>query len=278
MRTRISPENPHGLNRYGFAWECVPGGGSAHLDVGCHDGDFLASLQGKRITRLVGVDISRDAIRLGRERYPHLELIHLADTALLPFRSATFSSISLIEVLEHVHEQSALLGELNRVLDNDGRLIVSVPGRHVLSVLDLGNFKFRFPLLHRWYYCRTHTAAEYEYRFVSNPDGLVGDISAQKRWHQHFSRSELRSLLHRSGFQVETFDGTGLCRRLITALNYPLQRFGLVRAVVRWAAYYDSLWFESENLFCACRKEHRRPRPAAQVERSAEVSALGERR
>jgi SAM-dependent methyltransferase len=278
MRTRISPENPYGPNRYGFAWEHIPPGGAAHLDVGCGDGAFLASLQGKNIARLVGVDISRDAIGLARERYPDLELVHLRDTVPLPFQSAAFPSISLLDVLEHVYEQSALLGELDRILEGDGRLIVTVPGRHVFSALDIGNLKFRFPRLHRWYYCRTGTEAEYEYRFVSNPDGLVGDISAKKRWHEHFSRSKLRSLLNRSGFEVEMFDGTGLCRRVVIVLNYALQHLEPLRAVVRWASHYDSLWFESANLFCACRKKNRRPRPAPLTGSPLQLSATGERR
>jgi len=54
MHTTISPDNPHGYDRYGFAWENIPEGTAAHLDFGCYEGAFLSSLKGKNIARLVG--------------------------------------------------------------------------------------------------------------------------------------------------------------------------------------------------------------------------------
>ena len=57
MHTKINLHNPHGYNRWGFAWEHVPKGEAAHLDFGCHDGAFLNTLKDKKIGRLVGVDV-----------------------------------------------------------------------------------------------------------------------------------------------------------------------------------------------------------------------------
>lgn len=184
MHTRFEPNNPYECGRYAFAWRHVPASGAAHLDFGCGGGRFLRSLKSKQIKCLVGVDVSRQAIEQAQKASGGLEIMHIARAAPLPFPDGTFSSITLMDVLEHVHEQEELLDELHRVLMDDGVLIVTVPGRHAFSFLDMGNLKFRFPQLHRWYYCRNHSPQEYDCRYVSHPDGLIGDISAAKRWHE----------------------------------------------------------------------------------------------
>lgn len=254
MHTKIAPENPHGYNRYGFAWQNVPYGGAAHLDFGCYDGRFLATLKGRGIARLVGVDICTDAVRQARERFPDIEIIQISETVPLPFENGAFTSISVLDVIEHVDEQSALLGELNRVLQDSGILVITVPGQHLFSFLDAGNLKFRFPRIHRWYYCRKHSRAEYEYRYVSNPDGLIGDISANKCWHEHFSRMKLKRLLNTSGFTAVDFDGTGFFIRVINYAALSLGRFRPLQPLFRKLKNCDARFFESANLFCVARK------------------------
>lgn len=256
MHTRISPDNPYAFDRYGFAWETTPAGGPAHLDFGCHDGAFLNSIAAKGVSRLVGVDISCDAVRDAAEKYPQLEVHHLENTVPLPFSDATFSSVSILDVLEHiaVDEQTALLNEIRRVLRDDGSLIVTLPGQHIFSILDRGNFKFRFPSLHRWYYCRKHSKEEYEYRFVNNPDGLIGDISSKKRWHEHFSRRRLKRLLELSGFTPVEFDGAGSFQRLVSLANLFLRWCQPIQPVVSRFQAWDRKSFESTHLFCIARK------------------------
>ena len=88
MHTRISSDNPHGYNRWGFAWECVPRGGAAHLDFGCHNGTFLNTLKGKHIGRLVGVDVCEEAVEEGQRLFPELEIIKIREATALPFGEA----------------------------------------------------------------------------------------------------------------------------------------------------------------------------------------------
>ena len=254
MHTEITRENPHGLSRYGFAWQSVPQGGAAHLDFGCYDGAFLATLESKQIGRLVGVDISQDAVRKARGRFPDLEFIHISKTVPLPFESGTFTSVSCLDVIEHVDKQGALLEELNRVLRDGGTLVITVPGRHLFSFLDTGNLKFRFPKLHRWYYCRRHSVTEYECRYVSNPDGLIGDVCAEKGWHEHFSRAGLGKLLESSGFTVIEFDGTGLFARVIKNIGFLLGRVRPVKSFLGRIEALDAKLFESANLFCVAKR------------------------
>ena len=151
-------------------------------------------------------------------------------------------------------DQVGVLRELGRVLTDDGVLIVTVPGRHLFSFLDLGNLKFRFPRLHRWQYCRKHSAAEYEQRYASNPDGLVGDVSAQKRWHEHFSKRQLGSLLGEAGFVAAEFDGAGFFYRLLKTLGYVVRPIGPLSRCLRRLERLDCKAFESVHLFCLGRK------------------------
>lgn len=254
MHTKISPENPWGHNRYGFAWEHVPAGEGGHLDFGCSNGAFLNMLKPKKTGRLVGVDVSREAIKKGLQQLPDLELIQICEDASLPFDDGAFRSITILDVLEHVYEQTRLLAELNRVLKDGGILVVTVPGRHLFSFLDMGNLKFRFPGLHRWFYCLRHSQQEFEYRYVSNPDGLIGDVSARKRWHEHFSRAKLSKMLVEAGFSVIDFDGTGFFSRVIGNVRYFFQRFRRVHKVLTRLQSLDAGLFESTNLFCVAEK------------------------
>lgn len=254
MHTRFESDNPYQHDRYAFAWQHVPARSTAHLDFGCGDGRFLRSLRAKEIKCLVGVDISRGAIEKAQEASGGLEIIHLGRTAPLPFPDATFSSITLLDVLEHVDEQEELLDELHRVLAEDGMLIVTVPGLHAFSFLDLGNLKFRFPRLHRWYYCRTHNEADYDKRYVSNPDGLIGDVSATKRWHEHFSETHLARLLRLSGFDAVQFDGSGLFFRLLKMADLLVGSSGVIHGKIERCLAWDARYFASANIFCVARK------------------------
>jgi SAM-dependent methyltransferase len=254
VHTRSESDNPYRYGRYAFAWQHVPTGSAAHLDFGCGDGRFLRSLRARQIKCLVGLDVSREAIAQAQQASGGLEIVHVARATPLPFPDGTFSSITLLDVLEHIDEQEDLLDELYRVLSDDGVLIVTVPGRHAFSLLDLGNLKFRFPRLHRWYYCRTHSPQEYERRYVSNPDGLVGDVSAAKRWHEHFSVVHLARLLRCGGFDVAEFDGSGLFFRLLRLADMLAGRVGLLHMGIARLMAWDARAFASANLFCVARK------------------------
>jgi SAM-dependent methyltransferase len=254
MRTRFTSDNPYEWDRYAFAWQHVPAGGAAHLDFGCGDGRFLRALKAKGIKCLVGVDVSRQAVERARKASGGLEIVHISRAVPLPFPDATFSSITLMDVLEHVGEQEELLDELHRVLSDDGMLIVTVPGRHAFSFLDMGNLKFRFPRLHRWYYCRTHSRAEYDERYARNADGLIGDVSAAKRWHEHFSAAHLARLLRCSGFDAVEFDGAGLFHRVLRMLDLLAGRIAPLHVAIARCMAWDAKHFDSANLFCVAQK------------------------
>jgi SAM-dependent methyltransferase len=64
-----------------------------------------------------------------RRRLGHLDNLdlHVGSADNLPFRDKQFDTVTHCEVLEHIHDDRKVLSEINRVLTEDGRLIISVP-------------------------------------------------------------------------------------------------------------------------------------------------------
>ena len=111
------------------------------------------------------------------------------------------------------------------------------------------------PRLHRWHYCRRHSREEYDRRYAANPDGLIGDISARKRWHEHFTPSRLARLLGGSGFSVVEFDGCGLLLRPIGLLAEAVKPLAAGRRALTRLARLDAKRYQWTNLFCIARKD-----------------------
>lgn len=251
MQTKISKNNPFGPDRYGFLWEALrPLSVEKHIDYGAYDGRVIRTLVDTGcVQHAVGVDVNKKVVSKNRHLMPDGVELHLVERGKpLPFEDDTFDSASLLDVLEHVADQEAVLSEIRRVLKPGGRLIVTVPGKHLFSFLDTGNFKFRFPQLHRFLYLMRHSEADYYLRYVDNPDGLIGDIEREKAWHEHFSPTKLRGLLALCGFQAISFDGSGFFARLILPLR--LISPGMLGRMWERVLDVDARLFGRTNLFC----------------------------
>ena len=245
MKTKVSDKNPFGCGRYSFAFEHIKNGGK-YLDYGCYDGNFIyKTLQHKDID-FIGIDKNKDIIDLNPY---NLNLIHLKKLPL-PFKDNEFDGVTILDVIEHVYDQDLLLRELNRVLRMGGEIIITVPRKHIFSFLDLGNFKFIFPNIHKLFYTIKYSKKEYEERYLNNPFGLIGDIEKEKAWHQHFSQNELEELLKRNGFEVKIFDGSNLFERVFILLD--ILKIGFL--IPKFLRRFDCLNFEHMNLFCKATK------------------------
>jgi SAM-dependent methyltransferase len=86
------------------------------LDAGAGDGSRVKHLSERY--DIVGVDIE-----------PRAGNVMKAELSNLPFKSATFGTAVMTEVLEHLlpEQQKSALSELHRVLDERGVLITTVP-------------------------------------------------------------------------------------------------------------------------------------------------------
>lgn len=91
------------------------------LDVGCGTGALLNELR-EKANYVVGVDNSAEALAFCRLR-GHENLVK-ADGASLPFRDEEFDIVTAIGIIEHISDDKRFLSELQRVLKENGRLVL----------------------------------------------------------------------------------------------------------------------------------------------------------
>ena len=94
------------------------------LDIACGNGVITSQLAAP-FSRVVGLDASLAHIKEARKMYPNIEFVHaLAEE----YESKEkFSTITALNLLEHVINPVELLKTLTNYLDKDGALIVNVP-------------------------------------------------------------------------------------------------------------------------------------------------------
>lgn len=95
------------------------------LDAGCGEGFTLDMLRKECVgRRVIGIDSSKLALRLGRKLHPKLELKE-GDINRLPFKRNSFDLVVCSEVLEHLTKPQDALAEAVRV--SKRHLIITVP-------------------------------------------------------------------------------------------------------------------------------------------------------
>jgi len=82
------------------------------LDIGCGTNELVKCYSGKG----VGVDVYQ---------WGQVDIV-VKDTAELPFEEKTFDTVSIIAALNHIPNREEVLKESNRVLKNDGKIIITM--------------------------------------------------------------------------------------------------------------------------------------------------------
>lgn len=106
------------------------GGKPALLDIGCGTGANLAMLAenvgaGGRVTAL---DYSPLALQFAHGKLGDLPVDLLrGDATHLPFATARFDVVTMLDVLEHVEDDAGAVREIHRVLKPGGAFVLSVP-------------------------------------------------------------------------------------------------------------------------------------------------------
>jgi SAM-dependent methyltransferase len=117
-------------SRYRFAAQFVRGANAKRkrvLDVACGAGFGLRML-GEMGVRAVGVDYDAGALSHVRRAQPSARLVN-SDGTRLPLHDATFDVVVSFETLDHVPDADSFVGEIRRVLEPDGTLVLSTPNR-----------------------------------------------------------------------------------------------------------------------------------------------------
>lgn len=240
-----NPFAAHPTRRYRWAFEQLCGRVGCHLDLGIGDGEFCRILNRDTGLRVIAADAHHGYLRALRSEVDAPPAVRMRDR--IPLADGSVDSVSMLDSLEHVPDEAAMLAEVHRVLATNGLLVVTVPARHVFSILDPDNAKFRAPALHGAVYRARFGAARYAERFIDPVDGLRGDLDWTRHEHTNYVPAALLDLLADAGFRPQVRDGANLFWRFFQVPQL-LMPDGIARrfdAPLRW----DGAHFHRANLF-----------------------------
>ncbi len=174
---RIDPELARGteilelhLARYRFAADAV--GAGRVLDIACGTG-YGTNLLAEVADLALGADISTVAVKHANRAYASAKCGFVqADVLRLGFADGVFDAVVSLETVEHVNDSTRYFGEVSRVLNDRGILVISAPNREVHS-------PGRDTPIHRWH-CFEPNLDEFQSLLVSSGFAvrtLVGQAS-----------------------------------------------------------------------------------------------------
>ena len=111
------------IYRYKFATGFVKG--QRVLDIACGEGYGTFALQSAGAASVIGVDISEEACRHGREKYAIDTRV--GDASKIPLPDGSIDVVVSFETIEHVQEPTVFVRECTRVLAASGTLVISTP-------------------------------------------------------------------------------------------------------------------------------------------------------
>ena len=108
------------------------------LDIGSADGYFTRRLLNfTGAGEIIGIDVLKTSVNYAKHRYQAIKALkfQLGDAEKLAFANNKFTSVYILEALEHVHDASKVLSEIYRVLKPGGYTIILVPSENWLFKL-----------------------------------------------------------------------------------------------------------------------------------------------
>ncbi|MHA1555782.1 MAG: class I SAM-dependent methyltransferase [Candidatus Heimdallarchaeota archaeon] len=102
-------------------------GSKAILDVGCGTGTFLNIISETETngTKLVGIDLSPEMIKIAHTKYPNIDFI-VADSDALPIRDLAFSKVFSVTHLQNLPQPEQTLDEMVRISMKDTVIAISI--------------------------------------------------------------------------------------------------------------------------------------------------------
>ena len=178
--------------------------GKRVLDVGCWWGWFIRYAR-ERGANVVGFDCQASRIQDAASFLQSGRNLCVADALQVPFPSSTFDVAVSIHVLEHVHPEHAMIGEIHRVLKPEGVLLISVPNELSFGVLPYRPLRLLL---------REKMAARFPLKLC---DYLKSISYSDLSHHREYTARSIGRLLQANGFRMEQVWHHGL------DLPYPLK-------------------------------------------------------
>lgn len=121
-----------GMTRYVFAGQFVKD--RTILEIGCENGYGTSYLMSKGAGKVIGGDISEEAIEYAKAHYERegLQFVVL-DAQKLEYADSYFDTVVAFELIEHLERYEDFLCECKRVLKDGGVFICSTPNREINS-------------------------------------------------------------------------------------------------------------------------------------------------
>ncbi len=109
------------------------------LDIGCGSGNFLCCLENWfPDSRIVGLDNCPELLQYVSARTSNVNLLQ-GNGEELHFEDEAFHVLSALQVIEHLPNPEAFVGNAYRVLKDDGLLLLATPNPISLAARLLGN-------------------------------------------------------------------------------------------------------------------------------------------
>jgi SAM-dependent methyltransferase len=175
---------------------------SSVLDYGCGNAEFAAAIALRLGITVDACDVNPRAVAEANVK-PGVRAFAISERPpSVALEDGGVAAVTCCDVLEHIGEgiRGAALAEINRVLTEDGALVLSTPHKGLFGFADPENFKFHAPRLHRLVYQAFKSRELYERDYGGE---RLGNYSGGSERHRHFSLGELRTILGEAGFEIE---------------------------------------------------------------------------
>lgn len=148
------------------------------LDYGCGWGIFSKIVSEKSMNcNVTGIDLDDMSLNISKDIVGEKENLHFLDRKISDFKDKSFDYVLSMQVIEHVHNPGNYIKEINRVLKEEGYLIISLPNIvqpiSILSLLTKSVSKLNMRLKERSSHILNNYKKEHDHIQAWDPNHFV---------------------------------------------------------------------------------------------------------
>jgi 2-polyprenyl-3-methyl-5-hydroxy-6-metoxy-1,4-benzoquinol methylase len=153
------------------------------LDYGCGWGIFSKIISEKSENfDVTGIDLDDMSLKISQEITGEKENLYFLNKKIFDFDEKMFDYVISMQVIEHVHNPGNYLKEINRVLKDNGKLVISLPNVmqpiSLLSLLIKSTKKLNIRLKERSLYILKNYKKEHDHIHAWDPNHFVTFVSS----------------------------------------------------------------------------------------------------